>query len=50
MGELARFGRNSPIVIGCVRAFASGQLVADFEPTGPDVNEVGRLSEFRCRD
>jgi len=33
-----------------VRAFASGQSVADFEPRGPAAEEVGRLCEFLYRE
>jgi chromosome partitioning protein len=52
MEELARFGpKVSPSVgnrIAFVRAFASGQSIADFEPSGVAAYEVGRLCEFLC--
>jgi chromosome partitioning protein len=52
--ELARFGQIvGPSVgnrVAFVRAFASGQPVADLEPRGPAAEEVGRLCEFLCRE
>ncbi len=52
--ELARFGQSvGPSVgnrVAFVRAFASGQSVADFERGGPAAHEVGRLCEFLWRE
>jgi chromosome partitioning protein len=52
--ELAQFGQTvAPSVgnrVAFVRAFASGQSVADFEPRGPAADEVGRLCEFLYRE